>query len=469
MKKLSLSLLSISIYITVFADIRLPAVISSHMVLQQKSTVKIWGWSEPGEKISLNTDWDTTTYKTVGSSGAKWSIDIKTPAGGGPYKISLKGYNSIVLEDVLVGEVWVCSGQSNMEMNVNWGLPYANEVANAANNNIRFFNVSKTTADAPQEDLKANWVVSDSTSMKKFSAIGYFFGQKLQQELNVPIGLINASWGGTPAEVWTPEEYIKADTLLTNAAAKLTPSDHWPVTPAATYNAMIYPLTKFSIAGTIWYQGESNVGTAYAYKQLFTTMIGAWRKAWNKEFPFYYVQIAPFAGYGDSISAAFLREAQTKAMQYPNTGMVITSDLVDNINDIHPKLKKEVGLRLANYALAQTYSKNGLAYKSPVYKSMKIEKNKIRVFFDNADKGLMSKNGPPSGFYIAGENGHFVPAQAKIDGNTVVVWNKDIKSPTAVRFGFTSAAMANLFSTEGLPVNLFRTDNNQSDGRSASK
>jgi sialate O-acetylesterase len=243
----------------------------------------------------------------------------------------------------------------------------------------------------------------------------------------------------------------------------LKPSEWWPVTPGATYNAMIYPLTNYTIAGTIWYQGESNVGTAATYQRLFTSMIGAWRQSWNKEFPFYFVQIAPFAGYGDSTSAAFLREAQTKSQSFPHTGMVITSDLVDNIKDIHPKLKKEVGWRLANYALAETYGKKNIAYKSPEFKTMKIEKDKIRIYFDHAENGLISKGGPPSEFYIAGSDGKFIPASAKIEGSTVLVWNKSIRQPVAVRFGFTSAAMPNLFSKEGLPVNTFRTDTNTNE------
>ncbi len=443
--------------IPVSGQLRLPAVLGSHMVLQQRSDVKLWGWCDPGERIQVNTGWDTTTYKTSGTSAAKWSLSVKTPAAGGPYTITIKGNTTLTLEDVMVGEVWVCSGQSNMEMNVTWGLPYADDVAKATNTNIRFFQIPRTTALYPQEDLKAAWAVSTPDKMKVFSAAGYFFGQKLQQELGVPVGLINTSWGGTPAEVWTPDSLVHQDTVLDNAAARLQPAGGWPINPGATYNAMIYPLTSFSIAGAIWYQGESNTTTASTYTKLFTTMIGAWRKAWQKEFPFYYVQIAPFT-YGNQHIGALLREAQTNSAGYPNTGMVVTSDLVNDVKDIHPKMKKEVGIRLADYALAQTYGKTGRAYKSPVYKDMKREKDRIRILFDNAEKGLMTKSGTPTEFYIAGEDKNFIPAEAKIENNTVVVWSKAVKNPVAVRFGFSNTAMPNLFSKDGLPVNLFRTD-----------
>lgn len=427
------------------------------MVLQQKSNITIWGWSEPGEKITIRVGWDTAKYLATGSSGAKWKVEVATPAGGGPYTISIEGNNKLLLEDVLVGEVWVCSGQSNMEMSVNWGLPYQDEVSRATNTKIRFFHIPRTTSQYPQEDVKAKWVVCTPDEMKNFSAAGYFFGKNLQENLQVPVGLINSSWGGTPAETWTPRQLVEGDSILKNASASLKTSNGWPIEPGLAYNAMIYPITNFSIAGTIWYQGESNVGTASTYTSLFTTMINSWRKAWQKEFPFYFVQIAPFAGYGDNSSSAFLREAQTKSLSVANTGMVLTADLVDNINDIHPKMKKEVGERLANLALAETYGKQNAAYKIPTYKNIQVQKNKIKVWFNNADTGLISK-GALTEFFIAGKDQKFVPAEAKIEGNSIVVWNKNIEKPVAVRYGFRNAAVLNLYNKEGVPVNLFRTD-----------
>ena len=459
MKKYFLFILLLNSCLLAIADVRLPSIISDHMVLQQNSIVKIWGWSDAGENIRLTTSWDTVTYTTKASPAARWMMQIKTPAAGGPYKINITGNNAVVVDDVLVGEVWVCSGQSNMEMSASWGLKqFEPDVQAATNKSIRFFHVPRTTSQYPQDNLTAKWVVCNPEDMRRFSLAGYFFGQKLNQELTVPVGLINSSWGGTPAEAWTASEAIMEDSVLKKVAMAQKEVPWGPVAPALIYNAMIFPFTNYNIAGTIWYQGEANVNTYSSYNQLFAAMITSWRKAWGKEFPFYFVQIAPFAGYGKTDLSAFLREQQTKTLSLPHTGMVITSDLVDNINDIHPQMKKEVGLRLANFALAETYGKNIGGYKSPAYKEMKVEKDKIRISFDNVEKGLITRSGAPTEFYIAGEDRGFVPATAKIEGNTVIVWNKNIKNPVAVRFGFTNAAMPNLFSKEGLPVNLFRTD-----------
>lgn len=429
------------------------------MVLQQHSEVTFWGWCAPGEKITIKVDWDTAGYKTTGTSGAKWVIKIRTGAAGGPYKINITGNNSIQLKDVMIGEVWLCSGQSNMEMHYNWGLKqYTGDMNNATNNSIRFFHIPKLTADHPQEDTKARWVVCNPDDVKNFSLVGYYFGRSIHENLNVPVGLINASWGGTPAEAWTPKEIVENEAVLKKAAAALKPSNGWPVIPASAYNAMIYPLTNYNIAGTIWYQGESNTGTSQTYHPLFTSMIESWRKIWQKDFPFYYVQIAPYT-YGNNNVGPLLREAQTKTLASNKTGMIVITDLVDNVNDIHPQMKKEVGERLAKYALADNYGIGGTIYKSPMYKGMKIEKEKIRIFFDNADNGLMVKvGGTPTEFYIAGEDRNFVPAQAKVEKNSVIVSSKLVKNPVAVRFGFNNISIPNLFNKEGLPANLFRTD-----------
>ena len=457
MKKILLPVLLLSCF-TGFANIRLPSVLSSHMVLQQNTKIKLWGWCDPGEKITIKVDWDTATYAVTGTANAKWMAEINTPAAGGPYKINLKGNNEIVLDDVLVGEVWVCSGQSNMEMHYNWGMKqYTDDVNNATNTKIRFFQVPKVTSDYPQDDVPGKWVVCSPETVKPFSIVGYFFGQKINQETTYPVGLISSNWGGTPAEVWTPDSLVYDNPVLADAASKLGGADWWPIKPGATYNAMIYPLTNFPIAGTIWYQGESNTSTWSTYTQLFQTMIGAWRTAWKNDFPFYYVQIAPFT-YGNENIGALLRQAQTKAAAYPNTGMVVISDLVDNIKDIHPQFKKDVGLRLANYALADHYKKEGIVYQSPLFNRMEIKKNKVTVYFDHAENGLVSKSKSPSGFYIAGDDKKFYPATAKVKGNSVELYSKEVKEPVAVRFGFSNTAMPDLFSKEGLPVNLFRTD-----------
>ena len=453
-----LALLLSCCFLQSFGTVSLPAIIGNHMVLQQTTNIKIWGWCDPGEKITVTTSWDTTTVTTVGESSAKWSLVLKTPVAGGPYTITIKGNNSIQLEDILIGEVWNCSGQSNMEMSFNWGVKeYTSDVEKATNQQIRFFNMPRSTATFPQDDTRGKWVVCTPEEMKHFSLAGYFFGQQLQNILKQPIGLISTSWGGTPAEVWTPKEIVDSNAILTAAANKLTPSKGWPTTAGLTYNAMINPIKDYAIAGVIWYQGESNVGTSASYQLLFTNMIKSWRKAWNKDLPFYFVQIAPYSGY-DSTGGALLREAQTKTLALPNTGMVVVTDLVTDVKDIHPHNKKDVGLRLANYALAATYGKKGLTYKSPMFKNMVIEKDKVRINFTDVANGLKTTGGAVTEFYIAGADKKFMRATAIIKNNTVLVSNKKIEHPTAVRFGFTSAAMPNLFSTEGLPVNNFRTD-----------
>ncbi len=451
--------LFISFCLNTSAEVRLPAILGSHMVLQQNSDVKIWGWCDPSEKIKVTSGWSEIVDSTIGNADGKWVLTIKTPSAGGPYPLTINGQNKIVLEDVLIGENWVCSGQSNMEMSYSWGInQYTNYIEFANNKSIRLFHVPRLTAQYPQDDTKGEWVVCSPENINTFSLAGYFFGEKLQKTLSVPVGLIEAAWGGTPAEVWTPYEVIQNNAAIKKAADSLKDIPWGPIRPARIYNAMIYPITDFAIAGVIWYQGEANVGAAATYKELFSSMITSWRKAWKEDFPFYFVQIAPYAGYGKDISAALLQEAQTKTTVLAKTGMVVINDLVTDINNIHPTDKKDVGIRLANYALADTYGKTGLAYKNPKYKDMQIQKDKVKINFENTGAGLVSKNGPPSHFYISGADKIFMPATAKIDGNSVIVSNKAIKEPVAVRYGFTNDAMPNLFAKDGLPVNTFRTD-----------
>ncbi|HEY1022371.1 MAG TPA: sialate O-acetylesterase, partial [Flavisolibacter sp.] len=400
-----------------FADVRLPAIIGDHMVLQQSTTVTLWGWCDPGEKIFIRTGWDTATYAVTGTSGATWQLSLPTPKSGGPYTVTIRGNNTITLKDVLVGEVWLCSGQSNMEMNMGWGLPYEKEAAAATDKRIRFFHVPRTTALYPQDDVKAGWVVCSPEEMKKFSAVGYFFGKDVAEKLNQPVGLIGVSWGGTPAEAWTPDSVVRKNPALQTAANKLKPSNGWPVLPGSTFNAMIYPLQKFALAGAIWYQGESNVGTWDTYRPLLVQMIDAWRRGFQKEFPFYLVQIAPFAGYGAYPSSALLREEQAKVASHFNSGMVVIHDLVDNINDIHPKMKKEVGQRLAALALSKTYGMSGLPFRYPQFAGMEVEGNKINIRFSGSENGLVAKGGELRDFYIAGANQVFHPAKATIRGS----------------------------------------------------
>ena len=442
-----------------WAKVRLPNIIGSHMVLQQKSKVKLWGWAAASETITIKTTWDTTTYKAVANNGAQWESEINTPAAGGSYTITIEGENKIILEDVLIGEVWVCSGQSNMEWSGDQDLKESIDEAPKANQpEIRLFYVNKSTSLYPQDNLEGKWVVCSPESMIHFSAIGYFFGKKINSSIKTPVGLINSNWGGTPAETWTPAYVIEKDPIIKKGAESLGQYAWWPSNTAIAYNAMIAPLTKFSISGVLWYQGESNVSSYYSYEQLFTGMIDAWRAAWNKNFPFYFVQIAPYT-YGNNINGALLRETQTKASKHPNTAMVVVSDLVPDTTNIHPTLKIEVANRLANIALKNIYNQNMGVVNGPLYESMQIEKEKAILSFSNMGTGLMCKDKELNHFEIAGADQLFVPGTAKIVGDKIIVTNKNIKSPVAVRYAFNNTAIGNVFNKEGLPLNLFRTDN----------
>jgi len=442
------------------AQLRLPAAIGDHMVLQQNDSVHLWGWDGPGQKISIVGSWEPRdTVKTTTPNTTRWSTTLKTPPAGGPFTITIIGSQTQVLKDVLMGEVWICSGQSNMEWNVNLGsADAAADMPKANFPNIRFFQVSKSSSPTPQDHGDGQWVACTPQTMKTFSSVGYFFGKKLHADLKVPIGLINVSWGGTAAEVWTPANAVEADPELKASATALGKSDWWPRDPGIVYNSMIRPIVPYSIAGAIWYQGESNTPAPTTYARLMKVMIESWRADFKKDFPFYYVQIAPFK-YGKTYEGALIREQQSFMISIPNTGMVVISDAVDNVEDIHPKMKKPVGDRLANYALAETYKKPILGHQSPVYKSMLVEKNKARLSFYYGSIGLISQGGDPKGFLVAGDDRKFYPAVAKVEGETVVVFAKEVKVPVAVRFCFDNTSIPNLFNKEGLPVSVFRTDN----------
>jgi len=444
------------------AQVRLPAVISSGMVLQQNDSASLWGWGSPAERVLVTTSWNNKTDTAIVNNRANWKLKVKTPAAGGPYTITLKGNNTITLNDVMIGEVWVCSGQSNMEWSYWNGLQdIKDELPTCHNSGIRFFHIPKTTANHPQDDVKAEWKVCDSNSLKSFSAVGYFFGKKLNKELNVPIGLINASWGGTPAEVWTPESIFDNDEELRLSAARLQSFRWWPNHDGLCYNAMIDPITKFNIAGAIWYQGESNTANNDTYHKLFTTMIKSWRDAWKKDFPFYYVQIAPYK-YGTNNVGALVQEAQARATNFPNTGMVVITDLVEDTNELHPKNKHDVGYRLANWALGETYKIKGLTYKSPMYKSKTTSNDKIILSFDNIPKGFRDNNSIEGFSILDLKTEQWVPAQAKIEKDKIIVWKDDTK-PGHVRYGFGNTIVGNVFSKEGLPLCPFRTDSFEVD------
>jgi len=447
------------IRVPLMANVSLPAVISDHMVLQQNAEVTIWGWGNPSEPITVTGSWDNKEIKTKASNLAQWQVKIQTPTTGGPYTLTVQGYNKIVIEDILMGEVWLCSGQSNIEWTTRAGIEGgAAEIQKANFPAIRFFTVPKKSADGVQLDLAGKWVVCTPETMPDFSAVGYFFGREVHQQLNRPVGLINSSWGGTPAEVWVNSATIAGNAGLAQAAAALTEVEYGPVRPGKAYNAMIAPLIPYKIAGALWYQGESNVSNPENYAELLPALIGNWRQEWGYEFPFYFVQIAPYK-YGESAYAGVqLRDAQRRSLRVPNTGMVVISD-VGNKDDIHPRNKIPVGERLANMALNKTYGKKELVPSGPLYRNMEVKGNKIKLYFDYAEPGLVAKGKELTHFEIAGSDQKFVKATAKIEGKTVVVSAKGVKNPVAVRFAWDNIAEPNLFNKAGLPASSFRTDN----------
>lgn len=465
MKKL-LSLLLLAILIQPLSGkIRLPNIFSNDMVLQRNSEVKIWGWGNPGEKVTITGGWLKDAVTAVTGKEGKWIAIVKTIDAGGPYTISITGENEIKLENVLLGEVWICSGQSNMEFTIKmfggWDKNFKEEKEDFIKNGytkIRFMQVEKAVSPVPLDTCRARWIVPTLENTEEFSATAFFFGKELYNRLNVPVGLISTNWGGTPAEAWTDIEYLKKDREL---GYYLSLPTGWEAgRPAHLYNAMINPLLNFTIKGAIWYQGEANVDNSNLYNRLFTTMIKCWRDKWQAgNFPFYYVQIAPY-NYGDSeSSSAYLREAQLKTLSTaPNTGMAVTMD-IGNPQDIHPVNKQDVGKRLALWAFAKTYNVSVPAFSGPLYKSHKVEGNKIRVLFDYADNGLMFKGERLKGFTIAGKDMQFKEADAVIEKNSVLVSSSSVEKPAAVRFAFTNTDESNLFNSEGLPASSFRTDN----------
>lgn len=444
------------------AQISLPSVFADHMVLQQKSEVPVWGWGDASATVKVVGSWapkDTATA-TVRSDGS-WDTTLKTAAAGGPYTLSVLGNGSCELKDVMLGEVWLCSGQSNME----W-TPMANidnrdeEIAAADYPNIRFFHIPKRGAVTPQNNCEASWATCTPDVMKNTSAVAYFFGRDLQKDLNVPIGLIVSAWGGTPAEVWTPEELVMDNPRLRDAMPDKT-YPWWPVEPGVLYNQMINPVTPYALAGAIWYQGESNRDHPDSYGILMKTMIESWRKSFKKDFPFYLVQIAPFTYNAGDNGAALVREHQEwVARTVPGCGMVAISDCVADLKNIHPTDKQSVGLRLANLALGKTYGRLESGFESPVFEGMTVNKNKAVISFLHADNGLMCKEKQIVGFRIAGEDGVFEPAKAQIKESTVVVSSPKVKNPVMVQYCFDDATVGNLFNKEGLPVAPFRTDRN---------
>ncbi|WP_346696167.1 sialate O-acetylesterase [Barnesiella viscericola] len=472
MKRFYYLLLSlISLYPTVcMGEIKLPSILGNHMVLQQQSTVKLWGKSNQ-KQIKIQTSWDHQTYQAKTNPSGDWEIEIKTGSAGGPYTIKFNDGDVVELEDIYLGEVWFCSGQSNMEMPVKgfYGQPVFHSmetISNAqADTPIRLFTVNRNPVRQKQDDYHMSaWVTHTSEQVADFSAVAYFFGQQLYNTLRVPIGLIHSSWGGSNIQSWMSSESLQMYPEISQKHLQENGEIKSPNLAAAMlYNGMAYPFRKFKIKGVIWYQGESNRDKPQQYLSLFKTFVQDWRNLFqNEDLPFYYVQIAPFRyEKNDGISSALLREAQFLGQQQIcNVKMAVTMDIGDEYC-IHPAQKQKVGQRLAYLALNHTYGEKGIKGDSPSYKSQEIKENKIILSFDEVSLGLTSYNKPLTLFEITGEDGVYHPAQARIvNYNQVEVWNDSIKNPVAVRYAFKNYVIGELFGTNGSAVSSFRTDAN---------
>jgi len=441
---------------TATGNVSMPGIFSDNMVLQQKSDVVIWGWANTYEKVIITNDWNDSEISAVADNQGKWKLVLKTPAAGGPYNIHIRGFNEITIKNVLIGEVWLCSGQSNMEWSAGSGINNGpEEIKKALYPKIRFFSVYHSTSLFPQDQLTGEWVECTPETMKSFSIIGYFFGQKLNTELSVPVGIINSSWGGTAAEAWMPEEVIQNDDYLKEASALQKPVPWGPVEPGRIYNSMIHPILQFRIAGVLWYQGEANTVNAYAYTDILASLIYSWRDLWGYEFPFYFAQIAPYK-YGKPYEGVLVRDAQRRVLDLPNTGMIVLSDIGDTTN-IHPKNKKDAAMRFASLALNRYYKSAKLQDSGPLYKDISIENGKAIVTFDYSE-GLHMVGSKLTCFEIAGSDMVFYPANAQIKDQKVIVQSDKVKAPMAVRFAWSNTATPNLFNAANLPASCFTTE-----------
>jgi len=482
-----------------WADVKMPAVFADHMVLQRQMPVPVWGWADPAEQVTVTLG-EQAAKATAGAQG-KWAVKIGPLAAGGPHELRIAGKNTVVIKDVLVGEVWLCSGQSNMAMTVRGCLNAKEDISAAKLDRIRHFRVGRGSSYMPESRCSGSWAVCSPATAGNFTATGYFFGRALHQALKVPIGLVNSSVGGTAIELWTNRLVSGTDPAKRKAITDLDANsdevrkaredyelqlERWtisvrtskarrkprkPAPPAALaalyrdngalYNGMIHPLIPYGLRGAIWYQGESNAGRAYAYRRRQAAMIQGWREAWGQgEFPFLFVQLPNYLlrkdQPGDS-TWAVLRESQLRTLAVPGTGMAVTIDIGEARN-IHPRNKQDVGKRLALVALAKVYGKD-VVYSGPVYEKMTVEGSGVRLHFGHVAGGLVAAGGEPlKGFAIAGADKKWVWADARIDGATVVVHSDEVAKPVAVRYAWAHNPQCNLTNKEGLPASPFRTD-----------
>ncbi|MEM9932710.1 MAG: sialate O-acetylesterase [Bacteroidota bacterium] len=465
-----LKILYLFIAVTLFSPILLlsqlsvPPIFSDHMVLQQESMVSIWGMATPESKVILKGNWPKAKLTIKSDDKGKWRANIPSPAAGGPYQLTIKNEESeLLFQDILFGEVWLCSGQSNMNWSVKKTLTGEKAIAAGEHPQIRVFTVERSLEDAPVKHFSGNWEKASQETVPEFTAVGYYFALQLQEKLNVPVGIIHSSWGGSAVEAWIPPSrlvQLPVFTSDTSAYLSMRTEKRDQTSPSLLFNGMLYPLIPFDIKGVLWYQGEANVGHAQLYQKLFPLMVRSWRETWNiGDFPFYYVQIAPFQyPKREESAAAELREAQWKNQKIRNAGMVVTMDAGDPTN-IHPKDKMTVAKRLANMALGDTYNVNDISFQSPSYIFMKKEGDAIRLYFEHTYGSLKSVGESLTDFEIAGEDKVYKPAKAIIEGETVLVSHPDIPEPAMVRYGWENAASPTLMNAADLPASSFRTQN----------
>jgi sialate O-acetylesterase len=453
------------------AEIRMPSLFSDNMILQQRADASVWGWAKESTTVKLVTSWDNRQYVTTADQSGKWRLKVTTPSAGGPYEIKISDGTDYVIRDVLIGELWLCSGQSNMEMPMKGysGQPVLGSndaILKSKNENIRFITIPRSSKIEVQDDFEGSWLKAEPSTVVNFSATAYYFARLLNEVLDVPIGLIHVSYGGSCIETWmsreTSEPYLGTGIPQPGDSVKVPNR-----TPTVLFNSMLSPVIGYTIRGVIWYQGETNYMNPDKYTRLFSTMVREWRDRWGQgDFPFYYAQIAPFnyklykprEDYYEKLNSAYLREAQLKAMEgIPNCGMAVLMDLGEELC-IHPADKKTGSERLAYWALAETYDIEGIGYAYPVLKEMVVKDTLVELSFDHIPNGLTTFGKELSTFEMAGDDKIFYPAEAILRRTSVMLTCKEVKKPVAVRYAFKDFVVGELYSTEGIPVPSFRTD-----------
>ncbi len=466
MKKIFLLLATIMVVMGIKAKVTLPKIFSDGMVMQRETNANLWGEAKASSNVKITTSWDNKSYVVRSDSNGKWKISVKTPKAGGPFSITFSDGEKLTINNILIGEVWICSGQSNMEMPMKGykNQPVDNaveDILHSKDSNLRLFTVKRNSKFKPVDDVTGNWNEANPASVRNFSATAYYFGRELRRSLDLPVGLIVAAWGGSACEAWMTADWLKAfpDAKIPASEEDIKSKNR---TPTVLYNGMLHPLIGFSMRGVIWYQGEDNVTRYSTYADMLTTMIGGWRSVWKQgDFPFYFCQIAPYdyklINY--TVNSAFLREQQSKAeLMNQNCGMAVLMDVGMDFG-IHPRKKYQAGMRLALLALDKTYGVEGLTSESAYYDKMEIKGDTAVISFKRADMWIYGAKGYKSDlFEIAGEDRIFHPAKAWIERSKVYVKCDSVKTPVAVRYAFKDWADGDLFC-DGLPISSFRTDN----------